>query len=71
MGKQHVQAGGNGLGMGLETSWDHSVVEIGVVGAVGYSPEPPLGLKKHIIPVVGVLMATRSQPNPFWELSST
>lgn len=53
MGKQHMQSGENGLGMVLETSLDHSVVDIGVAGAVGYSPEPPLGLKKHIIPAAG------------------
>lgn len=69
MGKQHGQLGDSGFGMMLETNVDHSVVDVGVIGAVGYSPYPLSG--NRFSQLLGVLMSMRSQLNPFWELSST
>lgn len=38
--KQTVQSGDNGFGIMLETGLARSVVDIGVLGSVGYSPDP-------------------------------
>lgn len=60
MGKQHVRSGENNFGMMLEAVLEHSVVDIGVEGAVGFSPDSPLGLKHTFPQPLGALMAIKS-----------
>lgn len=55
-----AKPGGNNFGMMLKTSLECSILNIGVVGAVGYSPDPNLGLKHTFSQVLGVLIAIRA-----------
>lgn len=58
MGKQHANSGKSNFGMLLETVLECSVVDIGVQGAVGYSPDSPLGLKPTFLaePLFGIVL---------------
>lgn len=60
MGKQRANSEKSNFGMLLETVLECIVVDIGVQGAVGCSPDSPSGLKPTFSQPLGVLMAIRS-----------
>lgn len=57
--------------MMLETNFECSTVNVGIVGVVIYSPEALFGIEAHIFPAARTVDGYKISAKPFWELPLT